>query len=275
MWDRKELKARGKAAFKANYWKTVLVAFLMTVFVLGTAAGVSGRTSSGIQDVSVPEVSSENGAITVNGQTFDSVQDAIAAVGEAEGADPADIAAMNEAVTGVQEHPEILVAIIIAVLGVVAIVCLIAELLRLLVINPLEVGCQNFFIQNSEAPAELNELSRGFNPYWRNVGAMFLRGLFLFLWSLLFIIPGIIKHYSYRMVPYILADNPGMKGKEAITLSRQMMDGHKWNAFVLDLSFIGWMLLSALTLGILGVFYVHPYIFCTDAELYRVLKEQY
>lgn len=88
---------------------------------------------------------------------------------------------------------------------------------------------------------------------------MVLRDVFIFLWSLLFLIPGVIKHYSYRMVPYILADDPEIGAMDAITLSRQMMDGHKWNTFVLDLSFLGWDLLSALTLGLLGVFYVNPY----------------
>ena len=83
---------------------------------------------------------------------------------------------------------------------------------------------------------------------------------------------GIIKAYSYRMVPYILKEHPELSGTKAITLSRQMMNGHKWNAFVLDLSFIGWIILSALTLGILHIFYVGPYIQATDAELYEALK---
>lgn len=275
MWERKELKARGRAAFKENYWRTVLVAFLMAVFVLGTAAGVSGRTGSEIQDISVPEVSSENGTITVNGQTYDSIEEAITAIGTAEGADPEDIAALNEFVAELREHPEILIAIGAVILGAAALTGLVVGLLRLLVVNPLEVGCQNFFVRNAEAPADLGELGRGFNPYGRNVGAMFLRDLFLFLWTLLLIIPGIIKRYSYRMVPYILADNPGMRGTDAITLSRRMMAGQKWRAFVLDLSFIGWNILSFLTLGLLGLFFVKPYRFCTNAELYYALKEQY
>jgi len=93
-------------------------------------------------------------------------------------------------------------------------------------------------------------------------------------WSLLFIIPGIVKSYSYRMVPYILAENDEISGKEAIELSMQMMNGHKWNTFVLDLSFLGWQILSAFTLGILSVFYVAPYIHATDAELYKTLRDQ-
>ena len=121
----------------------------------------------------------------------------------------------------------------------------------------------------------MGNLGRAFKPNWRgNVKTMFLRDLFLFLWSLLFFIPAIIKAYSYRMVPYILADHPEMSGTEVITLSRQMMNGSKWRAFVLDLSFIGWHILSALTMGILGIFYVTPYKCSTDAELYQALKNQ-
>ena len=77
------------------------------------------------------------------------------------------------------------------------------------------------------------------------------------------------------MVPYIIAEHPEMGANEAITLSRRMMDGHKMDAFVLDLSFIGWYLLSIFTCGILLVFYVQPYKACTDAEIYSLLKQKF
>jgi uncharacterized membrane protein len=104
------------------------------------------------------------------------------------------------------------------------------------------------------------------------VGVYFLRDLYLTLWTCLFFIPGIVKSYSYRMVPYILAENPELSAREAITLSRKMMYGHKWSTFVLDLSFIGWQLLSGITMGLVGVFYTNPYVAATDAELYRTLR---
>ena len=97
--------------------------------------------------------------------------------------------------------------------------------------------------------------------------------LFTYLWSLLFVIPGIIKGYEYRMIPYILAENPGIDYREAFAASKQMMDGNKWKAFVLDLSFFGWNFLSIFTCGILAIFYVMPYIYMTNAELYVALKE--
>lgn len=290
MWDRKELKARGKVAFKANYWKCVLVALLLVLLVAGSAgyagssAGNQANSVSGTTEGQIDvngqqlDVKTEDGKLIVNGVTYENPQDAITAVGEATNASPEDIATINNAITAVQENPEeakaafaIIGAIIV---GVVLIALLVSSALRIFVINPLEVGCQGFFTRNAEAPAELGEMKRGFHPYWRTVGAMFLRGLFLCLWTLLFIVPGVIKHYSYMMVPYILAEDPTIGGKEAITLSRRMMDGQKWNAFVLDLSFLGWFLLSALTLGLVGVFYANPFYYATKAELYRELKAQ-
>ena len=94
------------------------------------------------------------------------------------------------------------------------------------------------------------------------------------MWSLLFIIPGVIKGYEYRMIPYLLAENPALSKKEAFALSKQMMDGEKFNAWVLDLSFIGWNILSAFTCCILAIFYVAPYQNLTNAQLYAVLKQK-
>ena len=280
MWNRKELKQKGKAAFLANYWKTVLVAILMTALVLGSVSYSSstvrhkldnpGQTAETPVDVSV-----QNDQILVNGERVESIQDAVNAIGQSVNASPEDIASVNSLIDALQNDPatrEAAFALLAIIGGLLLAVLVITSLLRLLVFNPLEVGCQNYFLRNAEAPAELNTLGRGFHPYWRTVWTLFLRGIFLFLWSLLFIVPGIVKSYSYRMVPFLLADHPELSGTEAITLSRQMMNGHKWNAFVLDLSFLGWHILSILTLGLLGIFFVNPYQLSTDAELYRVLS---
>lgn len=101
---------------------------------------------------------------------------------------------------------------------------------------------------------------------------MFFRTLFTFLWSLLFIIPGIVKSYEYMMIPFILADEPTISRKEAFARSKAMMLGNKWNAFVLDLSFLGWLILACFTLGILNIFFVNPYMYLSHAELYHSLK---
>lgn len=107
--------------------------------------------------------------------------------------------------------------------------------------------------------------------YGNVVKTMFFRDLFTFLWSLLFIIPGIIKSYEYKMVPYLLAEYPDMDRKEVFARSRDMMYGQKWNTFVLDLSFIPWNILSTITFGLVGLFYVSPYQDATYAELYDAL----
>ena len=99
----------------------------------------------------------------------------------------------------------------------------------------------------------------------------FLRSLYTFLWMLLLIVPGIIKAISYSMTPFILAEHPNLTASQAIDLSKQMMDGHKMDLFILDLTFIGWGLLSALTLGI-GALWLNPYTNAAHAAFYRQLQ---
>ena len=145
-------------------------------------------------------------------------------------------------------------------------------LVDVFIINPLEVGCRRFFIRNLNEPAQIGNIGYGFDNNYRNVAkTMFFRDLFTVLWSLLFIIPGIVKAYEYMMIPYLLADNPQMTKEQAFAESKRMMQGQKWKAFVLDLSFIGWYILSGLTLGILAIFYVSPYVNATHAALYEAL----
>lgn len=101
-----------------------------------------------------------------------------------------------------------------------------------------------------------------------------LKGLFVFLWSLLFVIPGIIALYRYRMAEYIMADNPEISPLNAIRLSKKMMQGKKMKAFDLDFSFIGWFLLSVVTCGIVGL-YAIPYANLTVAQFYTDVNREY
>ena len=247
MWVRSELKARAKAAFRANYWKCVLVAFILALLV-GGGAGSSLRKNQNSytqeQQQAIHELATESES-DLQRAFFDLVDQAAS-----------------------QQSSRITISL--GGMGLVGLA------LSILVFNPLIVGCYRFFLQNSRGGAELSELGAGFRDDWGNVIlVMFLRNLFIALWSLLFVIPGIVKSYSYRLVPYLLKEHPELSGTQAITMSRQLMNGHKWNAFVLDLSFLGWLILSALTCGILHVFYVGPYIQATDAELYRAITEAY
>ena len=168
---------------------------------------------------------------------------------------------------------EEILAIVMIVLSILAISMVIATVMKVFITNPLNFGCHKFFLENSYGGANLKEIVYAFSPHYKSVIATgFMRDLYLFLWGLLLWIPAIIKHYSYLMVPYIIADNPEMSANEAITRSREMMDGHKWNVFCMQLSFIGWFILTLFTLFILGVFYVNPWYYATEAELYRSLK---
>lgn len=107
---------------------------------------------------------------------------------------------------------------------------------------------------------------------WKKASCtMFLVYLYQLLWDLT-IVGGIIKHYSYFMVPYIVAENPDIRSRDAVTLSRRMMDGHKWECFVLELSFIGWYMLGIITVGITDIFYLNPYKTCTLCEYYEHVR---
>ncbi len=103
--------------------------------------------------------------------------------------------------------------------------------------------------------------------WFRSAIVLLVENIFMFLWSLT-VVGFFIKRYSYYLVPYIQAENSSVTPLEAITLSRKMMDGHKWKCFLTELSFIGWAILSIITFGIVGIFYYHPYKSATTAEFY-------
>lgn len=110
------------------------------------------------------------------------------------------------------------------------------------------------------------------NHYWTVFATMILQSIFVFLWSLLFVIPGIIKGLAYSQSMFILKDHPEFTANKVITESRKLMDGYKWKFFLLQLSFIGWGILSILTLGI-GLLWLVPYITAANAQFYEKLIE--
>lgn len=160
--------------------------------------------------------------------------------------------------------------------GIATVVILIVLVAKVFVGNLLKMGGYRFFILNQTAQPGIGTLLDGFRSghYVNIVLTMFLRDLFTALWSLLLVVPGIVKHYEYLMVPYIIAENPAMDYKEAFQISRQMMDGEKMEAFIMDLSFLGWYLLSAVTCGLLAIFYVNPYVQASFAEMYTFNKQK-
>ena len=160
--------------------------------------------------------------------------------------------------------------------GIATVVILIVLVAKVFVGNLLKMGGYRFFILNQTAQPGIGTLLDGFRSghYVNIVLTMSLRDLFTALWSLLLVVPGIVKHYEYLMVPYIIAENPAMDYKEAFQISKQMMDGEKMEAFIMDLSFLGWYLLSAVTCGLLAIFYVNPYVQASFAEMYTFNKQK-
>lgn len=120
-------------------------------------------------------------------------------------------------------------------------------------------------------PPRFDDLFSQFHRLWPAFCLRFLTGLFIFLWMLLFIIPGIMAAYSYAMAPYILAENPDMTAREAIAASKEMMQGSRWRLFCLGISFFGWGILAMLSLGI-GHLWLRPYTEAAQAAFYRDLS---
>ena len=150
-------------------------------------------------------------------------------------------------------------------------------LVQILVFSVLEMGACRFYVENRDYQAGVSKILFGFQSghYGNVVLVMFLRNLFTFLWTLLLIIPGIVKSYEYRMVPYILAEQPDISSTDAFAISKEMMMGQKLEAFGLDLSFLGWWIGSAFTCGLLGIFWALPYQAATNAELYGALRDDW
>lgn len=230
MLNRKELKSRGKVAFKKNYWACVAAAFLLAN-VVNLMSSFEFKTS----------IRYENG-----------------------------IEYMENYLT--------IYNIPLLEIGVIHVACAIflSVLVTALLINVLEVGGRAFFSKNVYETADFKEMFYGFDKRWYKniVITQFVCNLKIFLWGLLFVIPGIIKALEYWMVPYILAETPNMEYKEVLKKSKQMMNGYKMDVLIFEFSFILWNILSAFTFGILAVMYVNPYIYASSAEIYHALKQK-
>lgn len=149
-----------------------------------------------------------------------------------------------------------------------------ASLVALLLSGPLEYGKSAFYLSvANKQEGSFSDFMSGFEHYGKTLLLHILQVIFIVLWSLLLIIPGIIAAFSYSMSYYILNDNPELSAMEAIALSKEMMSGHKLDLFVLYLSFFGWFILGLFTLG-LGFLYLAPYSNATIANFYQALKAE-
>lgn len=248
IWTRKQLKEQAAEALQRNYWKIVLVSFLALLFCNGLL-GAGNRARSDNE-----ETHSKTAAQTqeLPGDTENS------------SALKADSPAATKAM-----------AVGISVFVVISLLLFVfLYVLHALLIFPFQVGVSRFMLKSIDDTGEVREIAYGFDHSYKNViKTMFHYDIRIFFWTLLFIIPGIYKQYQYRMVPYILAEHPDIDHKKALRESAEMMQGNKWKALVLDLSFLLLHIGGLMTCGILEIFYVIPYQNLTNAALYRTLSK--
>ncbi|MCD8335558.1 MAG: DUF975 family protein [Clostridiales bacterium] len=258
---RESLKMQAKASLHTNYWKLVLVGLLILFINGGSTGATAGSTASNAISSTTDNYVNDYydyGYTDDMEIYFDYYGDDI---------DPyagiIDDTAGNFSVFGI-------------FVGVAAVIALaVVFVLEIFVLNPLAVGAHRFFLVNLRFPAKVREVLCAFDSnYKTTVTTMLLRDVKIALWSLLLVFPGIVKAYEYRMVPYLLAECPEMSRKEVFAASADLMYGNKWRAFVLDLSFFGWDLLSTVTLGLVGIFYVTPYQQLTNAAFYQAVCQE-
>ncbi len=270
MWTRKSVKEKGKKAFFGNFWKSVLVSIILGITLGAASSGFSSGSSlsssvtSLIKTMTESQSGSTNGTITYTDDQGDSHDVTF----DLDLSDPASVD---------QDEVNFVVSAVLAILAIGFVIYLVITVFALafkyLLLTPFEYGCRKFFRKNLDEPAKLSNIVYVFDSHYKNiVKTAFLTDLFIWLWSLLFIVPGIIKAYQYRLVPYIMSENPEMSFRDAQAESARLMNGNKWKTFVLDLSFIGWDILSIFTWGLLEIFFVAPYKASTHAALYESIK---
>ncbi len=272
MWNRAELKGKAKFSFKRNYWKSVLISLLLALIVGGGGTGASSAASSFRSGMNNGYHSSQDSDYSdiydYDEYDYDDYDDYEGSINDFE-------QGFKE---GMSDYSPVGWMATLAIFGITFIIIFILIMTAVILIdvficNPVEVGCKRYFLRNLNEKAQVGNIGYAFDNNYKNITkTMFFRDLYTVLWTLLLIIPGIVKSYEYQMIPYLLAENPQMTKEQAFAESKRMMTGQKWRAFVLDLSFIGWNILSALTLGILGIFYVQPYMDATHAALYEALR---
>ena len=300
-WIRADLKAEARAALSKGYWRTVLVALIL-MMVAGSGVSVGNAPSS----VSTVYNSGSSYEIhSSSGSDFDLDLDFL------DNLSAEEVAGIIAMISGIIVIALIIsIALNLFLFGPLTVGC--ARYTELAIKRPADFNLGRGFSPNYWNVVK--SMFRGFSPnYWNVVKSMFIRTLFTALWALLYavvylILTGIIvgvmiasdasggvivflmfllfliglaggfllalKLYEYRMIPYILASDPNMARRDVFRISKEMVKGERLNILVLDLSFIGWILLAVLTCGILMIFYVNPYKMLTEGALFHKLCEK-
>lgn len=230
-WTRTLLKDNAKASLRTSYWHVFLICLVGTLLT----GGLELQTSSH--------------SVSLNYNSGSGVQ------------------------FGASGPLDALLALGGILLSIVAVVAAVAALTWGILVSPVvRVGWCRAMMENRSGKGPFETLFSGFRTgYWNLVRGSFYANVRIFLYSLLLVVPGIIKSYQYFFVPYLLAENPELEPARAAELSTLMSEGEKWHMFVLDLSFFGWRLLGTLFFG-LGNLFVEPYYQATMAELYAAMR---
>lgn len=292
MWKRKELKTKAKQVVKKNYWTAIVVCFLIALLTGEFGTSIVGVWQA--DDSMDPNYIFNNEKIIEKNQID---QEIIENNKNKNILNPKQIqetlnetqlkvfqaleANLNSATKSQKYIFKVWDAINsfnIKQIGLGIILCIgaiLAFAFTIFIADPLIVAGKRYFIKARKNKVKIGVMSDIFKKgNWINVAIiMLLRNIYNALWYLT-IVGGIIKTYEYRMIPYILAENPKTKRSEAFKLSKQMMKGNKWKLFVLDMSFFGWNFLSVMTFGLLSILYINPYNSATITELYMVLRKQ-
>lgn len=300
MWKIKEIKKQSKKIIKNNIWTLIFVGFIMS-FILGEYKSNKNGISNikNITEILIRQTRGEeirllegnDGEISIN-KYIDSIISQIL-FGTADGT----IKNLNEkhnvtkgtfyvifnTITNGQTQLQKFVNSITdysTKLKIAEFLIIITTFLGLLIkiflTNPIVVGESRIFLESKNY--KKTKFKRILYPYrkgryWNCVKTILLRNIYKDLWNLT-IIGGIIKEYSYKMVPFIIAENTNIKPNDAIKMSREMMNGNKLKTFYMDLSFLGWHILEYITFGLAGI-YVTPYVKASYTQLYTILRKEY
>ena len=295
MWKRKELKNNARKVIKKNYWTAIVICFLIALFTGEFGTSIMGifPTDDSMDPyyiISHPDTVFESNQPERENEILKRQEEVVEDLKtRKENLNDTELKIVNviesylDSMTKSQKFifkiSDSIKSFILDkdVLGIgLAVMSILSLAFSIFIANPLIVSLRRYFIKSRKNQStKINVVLDIFKKEsWIRVAiTMLLKDVFTILWFLT-IIGGFIKMYEYAMIPYILGDNPKMKWKEAFKLSKQMMKGNKWKLFVLDLSFIGWEILSLFTFGLLNIFYVNPYKVATNVELYEVLKKE-
>lgn len=236
MWTRSLLKTNAKQALKGRYWRCFWICLVLGFVGVGSGGGASTGGSRYTMDT-----------VTGNDTASDWVMGYLDSISY---------------------------QTLMAILVVALLVSIVSILWLIFVAGPLEVGRNRYFMESRQALSPAATVTSVFRtPYMNVVKVQILTGLKVFLGYILLVVPGIYWQYCYTLVPYLLAENPYMTTDRAMQLSKEIMDGEKFNYFVLQLSFIGWNLLCTITFGI-GFFFLEPYKQATYAEFYAAMRSK-